>query len=161
MTYRTYWDENGDETVELEEGPFPLPANYREQETKLAFLNIVCNDADRRDMPISRSTLHAAVQEVRKCTWGFGDKFKKDPRQFSSLPRSRPSREEAADPKRSSFVSHEPLPEDGTFVNGERKLSPVNQTIATIRSANRALMGGKRVVYGERHKRRAKDWGLA
>jgi hypothetical protein len=90
MTYRTYWDENGDETVELEEGStWSLPPNYRDGEVALAFLNIVVNDADRRDMPISRNTLHLAVQEVRTCTWRFGKKFERDPRPFSSLPKPR------------------------------------------------------------------------
>jgi hypothetical protein len=85
MSYRTYWDENGDETVELEEGaPFSLPRDYREREVRLAFENVALRDADRRDMPISRATLHRTVQRMRESTWGFGDKFKKDPRRFSS-----------------------------------------------------------------------------
>lgn len=86
MTYRTYWDENGDETVELEEGPFPLPSNYARLETANAALNMFAG-YDRREMPISRNTLHSAVQLLRANIPGFGAKFKKDPRQFSSTPR--------------------------------------------------------------------------
>lgn len=86
--YRTYWDENGDETTELEDYSFKLPKNYREREIHYAFLNTVAGTA-RADLAVSRNTLHGAVQMLRACTYGFGDRFKKDPRRFSSTPRAR------------------------------------------------------------------------
>jgi hypothetical protein len=89
MSYRAYWDENGEETVELVEGScFPLPDNYREREVAIAFLNMV-SGVGKKEMLISRNTLHRATQSVRECTWGFGGKFKKDPRKYSSRPLGR------------------------------------------------------------------------
>ena len=86
MSYRTYWDENGDETLELEEGAsFELPKDYRASEIAHAMWNLA-NGADRREMPISRETLHCAVQALRRQTPGFGERFRKDPRRFSSTP---------------------------------------------------------------------------
>ena len=89
VTYRTFWDENGDEITELVEGddapPWSLPDNYREREVYLAFENMLLG-ADRRELPVSRNVIHLAVQRLRLCTYGFGDRFAKDPRPFSSTP---------------------------------------------------------------------------
>lgn len=88
MSYRTYYDDNGDETVELEEAPFDLPRGYADREVDLAWAN-TARGTQRADLLVSRVTLHRTVQTMRKHTPWFGDKFRKDPRRFSSLPRPR------------------------------------------------------------------------
>lgn len=86
MSYRTFYDENGDEVIELEEGqPWSLPPNYRGLEVCSTYRNIR-NGAERSSLPVSRTTLHMAIQLVRTLTPGFGARFAKDPRPFSSLP---------------------------------------------------------------------------
>ncbi len=81
--YRTYYDELGDEVVEFVEGePWSLPDFYRENEAIIAAQNIEAGHC-RSDLAISRNTLHAAVQLVRRQTLGWGMKFANDPRRFS------------------------------------------------------------------------------
>lgn len=84
LSYREFYDENGDETIELADYDFRLPLRYLRREVELATLNLM-RGADRRDMPVSRNTLHLAVQDARHRTHGFGDRFCRDPRPFSSL----------------------------------------------------------------------------
>lgn len=87
MSYRTYYDDLGDENVELDESsPWSLPEGYREREIFNALVNIAAG-ADRSCLPVSRTTLHTAVQDLRSAAPGFGSKFRKDPRKFSSTPR--------------------------------------------------------------------------
>lgn len=86
--YRTYYDEIGDEVVELEEdrSKWNLPSTYRFREVQIAAENM-WQGHDRAELAISRNTLHQAVQLLRAYTPHWGKKFAKDPRQFSSMRR--------------------------------------------------------------------------
>lgn len=57
------WDENGDDVLVLpDHADFPLPRGYAQREAELAALNLKAG-VDRRDLAVSRNTLHCGLQQ--------------------------------------------------------------------------------------------------
>ncbi|AKU93396.1 hypothetical protein AKJ09_00060 [Labilithrix luteola] len=83
--YAVSLDRDGNEMCELA-GPVTLPASYAEREIQLAEKNL-SRGRSRVDLVITRTTLHLTVQRSREAIPDWGDRFKKDPRRFGSLPR--------------------------------------------------------------------------
>lgn len=77
-------DESGDEVLVLDERASSLPANYREREIELTAENLRWGH-NRADLAVSRYTRHITVQRTRAAHKGWGSKFFKDPRPFSSV----------------------------------------------------------------------------
>jgi hypothetical protein len=83
VTYRTEWDDQGDEVLVLED--FRLPSTFHRREVDLAAMNLT-RGVERFYLLVSRQVRFEAVQRLRMRR-GWGEAFAQDPRRFSSTPR--------------------------------------------------------------------------